>query len=62
MLGKQFEISAKMAKSESYVIPMETSDGSVTGINLKIVRGKEEKGFVDIFFNDKMSGKVAASF
>ena len=62
VLGKQFEISAKMAKSESYVIPMETSDGSVTGINLKIVRGKEEKGFVDIFFNDKMSGKVAASF
>lgn len=58
----QFNIAAVKAREESFVVPVETSDGTITGISLKIVRGKEEKGFVDIFLNDEHMGKVAASF
>ena len=50
-----------MAKQENYIVPVQTADG-VTGINLKIVRGEDKKGFVDIFFNGKLSGEIAASF
>lgn len=58
----QFRIAAQRAKSESYVIPVETSDGVVTGISLKIVRGDDKKGLVDIIFDTEGMGKVAASF
>lgn len=61
LASKQLRIAAKMAKEESYVIPVETGD-STTGVSLKIIRGEEEKGFVDIFFNTDSMGKVAASF
>ena len=43
------------------MIPVQTGD-TVSGISLKIVRGKEDKGLVDIFFRGKLMGKVAASF
>lgn len=42
-------------------MPVQTGD-TVTGISLKIVRGKENKGLVDIFFRGAMTEKVAASF
>ena len=58
----QFKIAAHRAKSESYVIPVETTDGVVTGMSLKIIRGEERKGIVDIFFQYDGMGKVAASF
>lgn len=58
----QFKIAAHRAKSESYVIPVETTDGVVTGMSLKIVRGEERKGLVDIFFQYDGMGKVAATF
>ncbi len=61
LLNAQFQIASKMAKEENYVIPVETGD-SVTGVALKIIRGKEKKGLVDIFFDNKNMGKVAASF
>lgn len=43
------------------MVPIQTGD-SVTGVSLKIVRGKEEKGLVDIIFDSPGFGKVAASF
>ena len=61
LASRQIRIAAQTAKSESFVIPVETGDG-ITGISLKVVRGKEDKGLVDIFFNAESMGNVAASF
>lgn len=44
----QFQIGAKQSQEECYVIPMQTGD-SVTGVSLKIVRGKKEKGSCGYF-------------
>lgn len=55
------ELCAKKAQEECYMVPIQTGD-SVTGVSLKIVRGKEEKGLVDIIFDKPGFGKVAASF
>lgn len=61
-MSTQFSLCAKQAKEdECYVIPIETGD-SVTGVSLKIVRGKKEKGLVDILFDGGRMGKVAAAF
>lgn len=60
-LRNQLEICKKKAQDESYMVPIQTGD-SVTGVSLKIVRGKEEKGWVDILFEHAKLGKVAASF
>jgi hypothetical protein len=43
------------------LVQVETGD-TVTGVNLKIVRGKANKGLVDIFFRGALMEKVAASF
>ena len=48
-------------KEESFLIPVTTGD-SVTGVSLKIVRGKADKGFVNIFFRGALMQKVAAGF
>ncbi|WP_455720525.1 DUF6240 domain-containing protein [Agathobacter sp.] len=61
LLCSQFRIASDMAKQENYIVPVETADG-VTGVNLRIVRGEDKKGMVDIFFQGRLSGKVAASF
>lgn len=61
MMSQQFMLCSKKAEEESYLVPVATGD-SVTGVSLKIVRGKEEKGFVDIFFRGALMEKVAASF
>jgi hypothetical protein len=60
LMNTQFSICAKQAQHESYMIPMQTSDG-ITGVSLKIVRGTKKKGMVDILFRGSM-GKVAATF
>ena len=49
------------AKEESFLVPVQTGD-TITGVSLKIVRGKENKGLVDIFFRGALMEKVAASF
>lgn len=61
LAAQQFAICAKQTKEECYMIPMQTGDG-VTGVSLKIIRGEEKKGFVDILFRTNHMGKVAASF
>lgn len=60
-MTSQFKLCAKKAQEESYMVPIRTGD-SVTGVSLKIVRGKEKKGMVDIFFQSDRMGSVAASF
>ena len=61
LMTQQFYLCNEKAKEESFLIPVETGD-TVTGVNLKIVRGKADKGLVDIFFRGAMMEKVAASF
>ena len=61
LMSQQFYICDQKAKEESFLVPVETGNG-VTGINLKIVRGKEDKGLIDIFFRGALMEKVAASF
>ena len=61
LMSQQFYLCNQKAQEESFLVPVETGDG-VTGINLKIVRGKEDKGFVDIFFRGALMEKVAAAF
>lgn len=61
LMSKQFYLCGEKAKEESFLVPVETSDG-VTGISLKIVRGKADKGLIDIFFRGALMQKVAASF
>ena len=57
----QFQLCAKKSKEESFMIPVQTGDG-VTAVSLKVVRGKKEKGWVDILVDTNKLGKVAASF
>lgn len=61
LMSQQFYLCKEKAKEESFLVPVETGD-TVTGINLKIVRGKADKGLVDIFFRGALMEKVAASF
>ncbi len=61
LLNKQLSLCAKQSRKECYMVPIETGEG-VTGVSLKIVRGEEKKGLVDIFFRGSLMGKVAASF
>lgn len=61
LAAQQFSICAKQAREECYMIPMQTGDG-ITGVSLKIIRGEEKKGLVDILFRGNVMGKVAASF
>ena len=62
LLCSQLRIASGMAKQENYIVPVETSDGSVTGVNLRIVRGEDKKGFVDIFMEDSLKVRIAATF
>lgn len=61
LMNQQFFLCNERVKEESFLVPVQTGD-SVTGVNLKIVRGKENKGLVDIFFRGALMEKVAASF
>lgn len=61
LMSQQFYLCQEKAKEESFLIPVQTGD-AVTGVNLKIVRGKANKGLVDIFFRGTLMEKVAASF
>ena len=61
LMSQQFFLCKEKAQEESFLVPVETGD-SVTGISLKIVRGKANKGLVDIFFRGALMEKVAASF
>lgn len=58
----QISTIGRMAKQEeTYHIPIMVAD-EVGNMSLKIVRGTEEKGLVDIAFKTEISGTVRASF
>ena len=61
LMSQQFYLCKEKAQEESFLVPVETGD-TVTGVSLKIVRGKANKGLVDIFFRGALMEKVAASF
>lgn len=58
---QQIELGTKMAKEENYAIPVLVAD-ELTNVQLKIVRGKEERGRVDVIFDSPKLGKFAAKF
>jgi hypothetical protein len=57
----EFKLCEKRTEEECYMIPVKTGD-TVTGVSLRIVRGKEEKGIVDISLDAGGKGKIAATF
>ena len=61
ILRQQIELGTRMSKEENYAIPVLVAD-ELTNVQLKIVRGKEERGRVDIMFESPALGKVAAKF
>lgn len=61
LLRQQIALGTQMAKDEYYAIPVLVAD-ELTNVQLKIVRGKEERGRVDVLFETPKLGKVAARF
>ena len=61
IMRQQIALGTRMAKEEHYAIPVLVAD-ELTNVQLKIVRGKEEKGKVDVLFETPKLGKVAARF
>ena len=59
LMNAQMSINANMAKSECFSMPV-VIDGQVTNVTLKIVRGKKEKGLVNITLQTDHLGKIAA--
>ena len=55
----QIALGTAQAKEERYAIPVLVGD-EVTSVSLKIVRGKEKKGFVDIAFSTESLGSIKA--
>ena len=61
LMRQQIALGTQMAKDEYYAIPVMVAD-ELTNVQLKIVRGKEERGRVDVLFETPKLGKVAARF
>ena len=60
LMRAQITIQKKMAEKETYSIPVLVGD-EVTNVSLKIVRGVEKRGIVDIMLETKFAGKIAAT-
>lgn len=61
ILHQQIELGTRMAKEENYAVPVLVND-EMMNVQLKIVRGKRERGRVDVIFESPKFGKVAANF
>lgn len=61
MLGHQISIGSMLAKDEQYSVPVRVGD-EIVNVSLKIVRGTDKKGMVDITMEDERYGKIAATF
>ncbi len=59
LMNTQISIGAKMASDECFSMPI-VVDGEVTNVTLKIVRGREEKGLINITLETRRFGKIAA--
>lgn len=61
LMSAQLSISRTLAREEQYSVPVMVSDG-VVNVSLKIVRGVDKKGVVDITMESALRGKIAATF
>lgn len=61
LLSAQMSVSSLLAREEQYSVPVLVSDG-VVNVSLKIVRGVDKKGIVDIVMESELRGKIAATF
>lgn len=61
LMSAGMKLCAKQAQEESYLVPVETSEG-ICGIAVHIVRDEDKKGMVDISFRGDLAGKIAAAF
>ncbi|MCI8390705.1 MAG: hypothetical protein HFI35_08510 [Roseburia sp.] len=61
MLSAQLSLHDLMAREEQYSVPVLVQDG-VVNVSLKIVRGADKKGIVDVMMESGLRGKIAATF
>lgn len=61
LLSAQLSISSMLAKDEQYAVPVQT-EGGVVNVSLKIVRGTDKKGVVDVMMETELHGRIAATF
>ena len=61
LMQAQLSMNSLFAKDEKYSVPV-IAGGEVTNVSLKIVRGVDTKGIVDIMLESQMTGKIAATF
>ena len=61
LMRAQIALQKQMSKQETYSVPVLVGD-EVTNVTLKIVRGVEKRGIVDIMLETQLAGKIAATF
>lgn len=61
LLSAQLSVSSMLAKDEQYAVPVQTESG-VVNVSLKIVRGADRKGIVDVMMETELRGRIAATF
>lgn len=61
LMRTQLSIQKKMSEKETYSVPVLVGN-EVTNVTLKIVRGVEKRGIVDVMLETKLAGKIAATF
>ena len=59
MMHTQIALGSAAAKKEEYAVPV-LVQGETCNVSLKIVRGEEKKGLVDVVFETNRLGRVAA--
>ena len=61
LMQAQLSMNSLFARDEKYSVPV-IAGGEVTNVSLRIVRGVDTKGIVDIMLESQMTGKIAATF
>lgn len=61
LLSTQLSLGSLLAREEQYAVPVQTGNG-VVSVSLKIVRGTDKKGIVDVMLESELHGKIAATF
>lgn len=61
LLSAKLSVNGILAKKEQYSVPVMVKEG-VVNVSLKIVRGVDKKGVVDIMMETELRGKIAATF
>lgn len=61
LLSTQLSVSGLLAKEEQYCVPVLVND-EMMNVSVKIVRGVDKKGIVDIMMESELRGKIAATF